>query len=145
MDRLTNTGADGKVWISNTNETRKLGQKQAAYQKLKTYEDIGLTPDEIYQLKAAVEKLRWIPVTERLPEEQDSLFTKLKGTDEWKKGMFAGASDDVLVTIECEDGGLEKCQTAKIIDGEWKNTFLRTFSGAKVIAWMPFPEAYKEK
>ena len=74
-----------------------------------------------------------IPVTERLPEEHDSLFTKLKGTDEWKKEMFASVSDDVLVTIEREDGGLEKCQTAKIIDGEWKNTFLRTFSGAKVL------------
>ena len=145
MNKLTNTGADGKVWISNTNETRKMGQKQAAYQKLRSYEDTGMEPDEIYQMKATLEKSRWIPVTERLPEEHDSFFTKLKGTDEWKKGMFAGVSDDVLVTIEREDGGLEMCQTAKTVDGEWKNSFLRTFSGAKVIAWMPFPETYKER
>lgn len=27
-------------------------------------------------------KLRWIPLTERLPEEHDSIFAKLKGTEE---------------------------------------------------------------
>lgn len=27
--------------------------------------------------------LKWIPVTERLPEEHDSIFAKLKGTEKW--------------------------------------------------------------
>ena len=27
----------------------------------------------------------WIPVSERLPEEHDSIFAKFKGTDNWKK------------------------------------------------------------
>lgn len=30
----------------------------------------------------------WIPVSERLPEEHDSIFAKFKGTDNWKRGMF---------------------------------------------------------
>lgn len=29
--------------------------------------------------------LRWIPVTERLPEEYDSIFAKFKGTEKWGK------------------------------------------------------------
>lgn len=29
--------------------------------------------------------LRWIPVTERLPEEYDSIFAKFKGTEKWEK------------------------------------------------------------
>lgn len=27
----------------------------------------------------------WIPVSERLPEEHDSIFAKFKGTDNWKR------------------------------------------------------------
>lgn len=30
----------------------------------------------------------WIPVSERLPEEHDSIFAKFKGTNNWKRGMF---------------------------------------------------------
>ena len=58
--------------------------------------------------------------------------------------MFAKVSDDVLVTIKREDGEQEICTTAKTRDGEWKNDFLRAFRNAKAIAWMPFPEPYKE-
>lgn len=90
------------------------------------------------------ERLRWIPVTERLPEEHDSIFAKLKGTDEWKARMFGSVSDYVLVTIEHEGSVLEKCQVAKTIDGKWENSFLRAFSNARVIAWMPFPKPYKK-
>ena len=44
----------------------------------------------------------------------------------------------------CEDGEQEICTTAKTRDEEWKNDFLRAFRSAKVIAWMLFPEPYKE-
>lgn len=87
--------------------------------------------------------LKWIPVTERLPEEHDSIFAKLKGTEKMKEGMFTKTSDNVLVTIKYEDDGLGICQVAKTIDGKWKNDFLKAFRSAKVIAWMPFPEPYK--
>ena len=41
--------------------------------------------------KKVIERLKatnWIPVSERLPEEHDSIFAKFKGTDNWKRGMF---------------------------------------------------------
>ena len=87
--------------------------------------------------------LRWIPVTERLPEEHDSIFAKFKGTEKWKKGMFTKVSDNVLVTIKHEDGGLGMCKVAKTIDGKWINDVLIAFRSAKVIAWMPFPKPYE--
>ena len=40
MERLTNTGTNGKIWITDNDETRKIGQKEAAYKKLKAYEDL---------------------------------------------------------------------------------------------------------
>lgn len=39
MERLTNTGTNGEIWITDNDETRKIGQKEAAYKKLKDYED----------------------------------------------------------------------------------------------------------
>lgn len=110
---------------------------------LHLWKPIGHELNELVETKTE-EKPRWIPVTERLPEEHDSIFAKFKGPEEWKKGIFAKVSDDVLVTIKCEDGEQEICTTAKTRDGEWKNDFLRAFRNAKVIAWMPFPEPYKE-
>ena len=59
-----------------------------------TYND---TYDIVIQCKSkeeqekAIEHLKstnWIPVSERLPEEHDSIFAKFKGTDNWKRGMF---------------------------------------------------------
>lgn len=39
MERLTNTGTNGEIWITDNDETRKIGKKEAAYKKLKAYED----------------------------------------------------------------------------------------------------------
>lgn len=82
----------------------------------------------------------WIPVEERLPEERETSFAKLKGTDKWIEGMFAKKSDDVNVTIEFSDGK-RKVITTKIIDGQWnKHTVLKPI---KFIAWQPLPEPFK--
>lgn len=40
MDRLTNIGTKGELYITDNDETRHIGQKEAAYAKLKEYEDI---------------------------------------------------------------------------------------------------------
>lgn len=86
---------------------------------------------------------RWIPCSERLPEEHDSIFKKSKGTNRWTDGMFEGISDDVNVTIEFEDG-TRKTKTSHTLDGKWKCE--REYGiKMKVIAWMPLPEPYKEK
>lgn len=39
MERLTNTGINGEIWITDNDETRRIGKKEAAYKKLKAYED----------------------------------------------------------------------------------------------------------
>lgn len=82
----------------------------------------------------------WIPVSERLPEEHESIFAKFKGTDKWSNAMFEKASDDVNITYEFEDG-TRKTATSYTIDGEWK--LERRITKRKVIAWQPLPTPYK--
>lgn len=79
----------------------------------------------------------WIPCSERMPEEHETMFAKLKGTDKWHDAMFEGMSDDVNVTVEFDDGS-RKTMTLHTCDGEWK-TDLRIVK-FKVIAWQPLPE-----
>ena len=82
----------------------------------------------------------WIPCSVRLPEEHDSIFAKLKGTDKWYDAMFEKISDDVNVTVEFEDG-TRKTMTLHTNDGKW-NTGNR-IAKFNVIAWQPLPEPYK--
>lgn len=82
---------------------------------------------------------QWIPVSERLPEEEDSIFARYYGTDRWRKSMFRKKSREVIVTSVFEDGELHT-EVAHTIDGEWHvgvNVVPRT-----VIAWMPLPSVY---
>nr|DAK63005.1 MAG TPA: Protein of unknown function (DUF551) [Caudoviricetes sp.] len=83
----------------------------------------------------------WIPVTERLPEEHDSIFAKFKGTNKWSESMFERTSYEVIVTVKYADGTI-LTETAYTKDGEWKLSH-PTFNGI-VIAWQPFPNPYKE-
>lgn len=79
----------------------------------------------------------WIPVTERLPKEEDSIFARYYGTDRWRKSMFRKKSREVIITSVFEDGELHT-EVAHTTDGEWHvgvNVVPRT-----VIAWMPLPE-----
>lgn len=83
---------------------------------------------------------RWIPVTERLPEERDSIFTSFYGTEKWQDGMFLKCSDTVLASVEYEDG---KRRVKAIItkDGKWDLS--KMYRASKVTHWMPLPEAPK--
>ena len=40
MERLTNTGSNGEIWITDNDETRRFGRKESAYKKLAEYEDL---------------------------------------------------------------------------------------------------------
>ena len=40
MDKLTNIGSNGEIWITDNDETRRNGRKESAYKKLAEYEDL---------------------------------------------------------------------------------------------------------
>lgn len=81
----------------------------------------------------------WIPCSERLPEEHDSMFAKFKGTENWGSAMFEKVSDDVNVTVEFENGA-RKTKTLHTVDGKWNGG--QRGVKFKVVAWQPLPEAY---
>lgn len=83
----------------------------------------------------------WVSVSNRLPEEHDSIFAKFKGTDNWKRGMFEKTSKYVIATVMYDDGTI-LTERAHTIDGMWKTE--KPILGGKVVAWMDFPEPYKE-
>lgn len=94
--------------------------------------------------KKVIERLRatnWIPVSERLPEEYDSIFAKLKGTDNWKRGMFEKTSKYVITTVVFDDGAV-LVEQAHTTDGIWRTE--NEVLGGTVVAWMEYPEPYKE-
>ena len=39
MERLTNIGSNGEIWITDNDATRRNGRKESAYKKLAEYED----------------------------------------------------------------------------------------------------------
>lgn len=84
----------------------------------------------------------WIPVSEGLPEEHDSIFAKFKGTDNWKRGMFEKTSKYVIATVVFDDGTV-LVEQAHTIDGIWRTD--KKVLGGTVVAWMDFPEPYKEE
>lgn len=80
------------------------------------------------------EQDRWIPVTERLPEEKDAGILKKLGTDK--------RSDYVLATVEVR--GERMTVTACTYDGKWDWNMKYAFPDYKVIAWRPLPAPYQE-
>lgn len=85
----------------------------------------------------------WIPVSERLPEEHDSIFAKLYGTDKWDSRLLhRTVSNRVLVTVKRDDG-TKFVKESHTSDGEWADE--KKCIDCKVVAWMKMPEPYKEK
>lgn len=99
----------------------------------------------IDELQEAIEQdekeNRWIPVSERLPEEYDSIFAKFKGTDNWKRGMFEKTSKYVIATVVFDDGTV-LVEQAHTTDGIWRTD--KKVLGGTVVAWMDYPKPYKE-
>lgn len=83
----------------------------------------------------------WIPVSERLPEERDSIFKKFKGTSKWNPMMFEKTSGYVIATVEYMDR-TRLTTRAHTADGIWKAD--NSLMSGKVVAWMPLPEPYRE-
>lgn len=86
-----------------------------------------------------IEPQKWVSCSERLPEEHDSIFSKLYGTEKWRNAMFRRLSRTVIITVEYKDGTRQTapCHT---IDGEWNQSMKGM---GKVLAWMPLPDPWK--
>ena len=89
------------------------------------------------ELIAAQQEQQWIPVTERLPEED--LFT----------GGGKQFSNSVLMTVYDKNDEDTIVDYGHTTDGEWysdtADEFIESIADWKVIAWMPLPEPYKEE
>lgn len=76
------------IFFEDDEEVYQIHPKKSEYINvvencLHLWKPIGHELNELIETKTE-EKSRWIPVTERLPEEHDSIFAKLKGTENGK-------------------------------------------------------------
>ena len=94
--------------------------------------------DWINSLPSAQPEQRWIPCSERLPEEDTEVLISYR----YKEGE--GDTDHVNIDITSYGttcfGGRE-IHTLK----EWRQPFDYFHANYEVIAWMPLPEPYKEE
>lgn len=85
----------------------------------------------------ALHKTKWIPVSERLPEEHEWIGTKTFGTT---------ISDKVLVTFDVD--GTRFVKPLSLQNGKLSRPDAQTMDvfhkGWKMLAWMPLPEPYRE-
>ena len=117
--------------------TKEVGEKlYGALCKLRDYEDTGCSPDDVIrlddfeqsntskllkQLNGEYKKHRWIPVEERLPEENKYVLLSFYGLEEPAFGMY----EENEWYLGYAYGG-EKCISV----------------GLLVSAWLPLPEPY---
>lgn len=100
-------------------------KKEELVQALAAYEDTGLTPEEIKVLKAN-ENLRWIPVEERLPKEEEYILLSFANFSLPLVGRYSKNQDEGAFYLgDCD--GEDSCIS--------QNLF--------VDAWMPLPEPYR--
>ena len=67
MERLTNIGSNGEIWITDNDKTRRLGREESAYNKLAEYEDLeeqGL----LLRLPCRVGSTLYQPISNRINE-----------------------------------------------------------------------------
>ena len=102
---------------------------QEVIDRLAAYEDTGFTPAEVQQM-------RWVPVEERLPEEEGAYIVCVDGEVKWDAYCMFGRKERWL----CYDGRLN----ALYID-PYSSKPKREPPYPRVTHWMPLPKALKEE
>ena len=118
MNRLTQKRVNGiktGYWSAS--------KKDDLVARLAEYEDTGLEPREVLQLKKNA--VQWIPVTERLPDPESYILVS-----------FENYSLPNIATYRVDEDG-----SGAFYPGDEDYTYLS--AGVFVNAWMPLPEAYK--
>lgn len=76
----------------------------------------------------------WIPVEERLPEDDVNVLI-----------TYADIDDDQYVGIDITNYGYAYLGGNKLDFKEWRSPFEYFGSNYKVVAWRPLPEPYKQE
>ena len=85
--------------------------------------------DTLKTLASVKPEPKWIPCSERLPEE-----------DHWLGGSGRQFSDEVLVSVVNYDDEDTWVYISQTIDGKWALELPRH---CEITAWMPLPEPYR--
>lgn len=110
MERLTYRDANGELWYSDN------GTERDRLHRLAAYEDTGFTPAEVQQM-------RWIPVEDRLPEQENTQVLMTDG-----ECHYISSRNNMVRFLDCE--GI-------FIPG-------KAGAGVKVTHWLPLPKPPKE-
>ena len=121
MKRLTQKRANGiktGYWSAS--------KKDDLVERLAEYEDTGLEPEEVLQLKKESAKHQWIFIEERLPETEKPVLVSFDNFDIPMIGRYT----------EDEDGD------GVFMVGDEDESFIE--HDLQVNAWMPLPEPYRD-
>ena len=107
---------------------------ELAFDRLAAYEDTGLTPEEVQQM-------RWIPVEERLPDKPGH-YLVCTNVNYWHGGCMDknGASSNAGTTDGYAGTTLSVLDCFYDITGDWNRV-----CNAHVTHWMPLPQPPKEE
>lgn len=86
MERLTNIGSNGEIWITDNDKTRRLGRKESAYKKLAEYEDF----EEIFRAKMTDTACELLSDKEEFGKWLDRIEWIAKKCDEYARAEEQG-------------------------------------------------------
>ena len=96
MERLTNIGSNGEIWITDNDETRRNGRKESAYKKLAEYEDF----EEIFRAKMTDTACELLGDKEEFGKWLDRIEWIAKKCDEYARAEEQG----LLLRLPCKVG-----------------------------------------
>ena len=123
MERLTKVDDQGRLLAYSTSDTglpaiiMKGNPYRELIERLKAYEDTGLTPEEILGRKMLA---GWIPVEERLPKRKEWIVTD--GEEHYLRRLEVAVASDTLEYFFVSYDGYK-----------WFDKFGRTYGN--VVAW----------